>query len=103
MNSGTNTVATMIHGPTLAVKSVTDGALVPACCAASIEIMKWASERIAQSQQTPTTASAPSLTEALISPGCSSPCSMTLRGGRCVSGAVNATTMITSTSPAITK
>ena len=91
----------MIHGPTWVVKSVTDGGFTPSCCAFSIEAMNTPSVTIAHSQQAPTMASAPNRTEAAISPFCSSPSSITPDGGRWVSGAVTATTIITTTSPAM--
>ena len=91
----------MIHGPTWVVKSATDGGFTPFCCAASIDTMNRASVTIAHSQHTPTIASAPSRTLALTSPACSRPSSMTPEGGRWVSGAVIATTIMTITSPAM--
>src|SRR5436190_19377136 len=102
MTSGTKTVATMIHGPTWVVKSATDGGFCPGATD-SIEVMNEPRLTIAQSQQIPTIASAVKRTVVLTSPACSSPCSITPEGGRCVSGAVAATTISSTTSAAMIK
>ena len=102
MISGTNTVATTIHGPCARVNSATEGALPPGATGASIRTMKLAMVTTAQVQLASTTSNSALRGRGASSPTCPSAACRRPVIARCVSGARSVTSAIAAITTAIT-